>query len=65
MVSLRKRPIASRSTSVTDETFARVVAGIKAMTKAERVQSLKNAGIVTARGDYAKPYRMLGGAAAR
>ena len=35
------------------------------MTKAERVQSLKNAGIVTARGDYAKPYRMLGGAAAR
>ena len=35
------------------------------MTNGERVQSLKNAGILTAKGNYTKPYRILAGNSAR
>jgi hypothetical protein len=30
------------------------------MTKAERIQSLENAGILTPNGKYTKPYRAIG-----
>ena len=59
MVSVKKSRATESSWPPSDETFARVVAGVKAMTPAEFEQSLVNAGIVTKKGNYTKPYRIL------
>ena len=49
----------SSSVSVLDEAFSRALSRIRSMTKAERIQSLKNAGILTPNGNYTKPYRVF------
>jgi hypothetical protein len=59
MVRLRKKNKPLASFAVSDETFARTLARIKAMTKAQGIQSLKDAGILTSRGNYTRPYRIL------
>lgn len=45
---------------IPDIVFARTISRIKRMTKTEGIQSLKDAGILTRKGNYTKPYRMLG-----
>lgn len=61
MVSARKPgsfPVVP--STVPDAVFAKALRQMKTMTKAERVKSLKDAGIITAKGNYTKPYRLSG-----
>jgi hypothetical protein len=60
MANARTRSNKSSSVSVPDEAFSRTISRIRSMTKAERIQSLKNAGILTPSGNYTKPYRVNG-----
>lgn len=59
MANARARSNKSSSLSVPDEVFSRALSRIKSMTKSERIQSLKNAGILTPNGNYTKPYRVF------
>ena len=60
MAALRTRANRlSSSVTVPDEAFARTIARIKGMTKQQRIQSLKDAGILTPSGNYTKPYRAI------
>jgi len=60
MPSVRTRVKKSSAlTQVPDDAFARALKRIKGMTKAERINSLKEAGILTRKGKYTKPYRVL------
>ncbi len=65
MVSAKIKRAAKPSWPPTEETFARAIADMKAMTTAERRQSLVDAGIITKKGNYTKPYRILGRSASR
>jgi hypothetical protein len=44
---------------VPDSAFARTLSRIRRMTKQQRLKSLQDAGILTAKGNYTKPYRIL------
>jgi hypothetical protein len=59
MANARARSKKSSSVSVPDEAFSRALSRIRSMTKAVRIQSLKNAGILTPHGNYTKPYRVF------
>ena len=48
------------SAAVLDPAISRTLHRMKTMTKSERIQSFKNAGILTASGHYTKPYRLFG-----
>jgi hypothetical protein len=65
MSKVSKRPSAAPVQTVHDDAFERTLARMRAMTNGERVQSLKNAGILTAKGNYTKPYRILAGQSGR
>ena len=60
MTNARTRSNKSSSVFVPDEVFSRALSRIRSMTKSERIQSLKNAGILTPSGNYTKPYRVFG-----
>jgi hypothetical protein len=45
---------------VSDDVFSRALERIHSMTDAQRVQSLKDAGILTPSGKYSAPYRGVG-----
>ena len=57
--------IRALSGAVPDSAFAKALRQMKTMTKTERVQSLKDAGIITAKGNYTKPYRIVGQSVSR
>ena len=60
MVSVKNSRSAKSTWPPSDETFAQVVADVKAMTRAQFRQSMVDAGILTKKGNYTKPYRILG-----
>lgn len=60
MANAHARSNKSSSVTVPDEAFSRALNRMKTMTKTERIQSLKNAGILTPGGNYTKPYRVFG-----
>ena len=62
MVSARKTKDSTPRghVEVTNEIFERSVARVKAMTPTQFRQSLVDAGILTPKGNYTKPYRILG-----
>jgi hypothetical protein len=60
MVSSNLKSASKSTWPPTEETFARVIADMKAMTPAQRRESLVDAGIITKKGNYTKPYRVLG-----
>jgi hypothetical protein len=57
------RSSATVCVGIPDIAFARTISRIKRMTRKEGIQSLKDAGILTRKGNYTKPYRMLGSTA--
>lgn len=65
MVSAKQTRPTKPAWPPTEETFARAIADMKAMSPAERRQSLVDAGILTKKGHYTKPYRILGRSAPR
>jgi hypothetical protein len=58
-MSRSKPRFAPIAIGVPDSAFARTLSRIKRMTKQQMFQSLRDAGILTAKGNYTKPYRML------
>lgn len=65
MVSAKKARSAKSSWPPSDEVFERSIARVKAMTPAEFRQSMVDAGILTKKGNYTKPYRILGQSVSR